>query len=223
MNKKRKEATQKFLSIIKRLDANGTNVERMSKFFNGMTDQQFDKYMRDLRDGKTQNYLVVPNMSKRAGIDTLLKVAKDIDCKLYQRIWIKDEEGKEYLTPHKHMVLNLPLRRMQQYLDKKMSVADSDTTIDGLTGQVTGSDRASSITNAEVQALGSKGLQKTLTEFVTVKGGNIAAYGEFKRQLEEEGSSRLSNLEVDSVSRSAVIANVLFESIHIENNFVERE
>ena len=110
---------------------------------------------------------------------------------------------------------------MQQFLDKKLSVAESDTQIDGLTGQITGKDDPASITGPEIRVMHARGLDNTLKEMISVRGGNIGAYGDFKHQLEETGDASLGDIQTDSVSRTAMVTQVILESMHLDNNLVD--
>jgi hypothetical protein len=190
--------------------------------FTDATDKQFEKLMLGLKHGHWQFHIYLPNMKERFSTRDLLETAKMVDCKIFHRLWLTNPAtGKKYLTRHAYPVYNVPLRRMEQFLDKKMSVPDGDKTIDGLTGQVTGKDKASAISNPEIQGLHSRGLRKTLDELVTVRGGDITSYGEFRSQLEEQGDSSLRTLGGNSVSRTAKIAEVFLTAMHIESNLVE--
>ena len=216
---KKKKILKYVVESIAGIDPNGDNVKRYTDMFNKMSDKEFHQFMVNMRDGKWQFHLVIPNMTKKTPPANVIATAKKVGCELFHRLWLTDEgSGRKYLTRSKHVVLNLPVRRMQQYLDKKLSVSESDTSIDGLTGQVTGADRSSSITNPEIQALNSKGLNKTLSELVTVRGGDIGAYGEFKRSLEEQGDASLDALESNSISRTAKVTEILLAGMHIESN-----
>lgn len=206
---------------IKKIDPDGFNYARYEKLFNDLNDKQFVKLMDDLKAGNWQFHIYLPNMKKRVSTNDVLDTADAVGCKLFHRIWITDPNtGRKYLTRHEYPVYQIPVRRMEQFLDKKMSVPDSDTTIDGLTGQVTGKDKGSSLSNPEIQGLHSRGLSRTLDELVTVRGGDIASYGEFKRQLEEQGDGALNTLSGGSVSRTARIAQVFLDAMHIDSNLV---
>lgn len=201
------------------MDPSKLNSNRYRKIIGGMSDKQFDEFMKAMRDDKFQLHIVAPNMKLHLKNSDLLKAADFINLKLFHRIWMTDYvTGRRYLTPEEYLVVQLPIRRQQQFLDEKMSVPDNDKTIDGLTGQVTGDSRACSITNPEIQILAARNLNYTLQEFVTVRGGNIAQYGEMKRQLEETGEVRLNRLDPNSKTRVAVVANVLLKSMMIDNN-----
>lgn len=201
------------------IDPSKTNSNRYKKMINAMNNKQFDDFMRLMKDGKFKMHIVTPNMKIHLKNKDLLRAADFLKLKLFHKIWMHDDTtGKKYLTPEEYLVVQLPVRRQQQFLDEKMSVPDNDKTIDGLTGQVTGDSRACSLTNPEIQILAARNLNATLQELVTVRGGNIGQYGEMKRQLEETGEVRLSKLDPNSKTRVSVVANVLLKSMMIDNN-----
>lgn len=222
------EKKKKVLAYLKQklapIDPGGVNYQRYEKLFSDMNDKQFDQFMINMRDGKWEFHIVVPNMGPKFSLHELLSAADGVGLKVFHRIWLTDaSSGRRYLSRSEYPILKLPIRRMQQFLDKKLSVPDNDTTIDGLTGQVTGDDKAASISAPEIQALHSRGLKTVLNEFVTVRGGDIANYGEARRQMEEQGSVRLGSLDASSVSRTAKITQVLLESMHIDSNLISED
>ena len=104
-----------------------------------------------------------------------------------------------------------------------MSVPHSDRKVDAMTGQVAWEDQSATITNPEIQALISKGLPNILKEVVTVRGGNIEAWnGEMKQQAEETGTVNLDEIGDNSITRSAVVTEVLLESMLLDTNLTER-
>jgi len=221
-SEKRKKAEAYILQSITALDkhALGDNIKRYKAMFAAMSDTQFDKYMKALRDNKTCVYMYMPNMTKRPKIGDLLTIAKKLGIKMFHRIKIYDTAtDKYYLTNETYPIFRLPVRRLQQFLEKKISIPHGDSKIDTLTGQVAFDDRSAKITNPEIQALQSKGLNNTLHEFVSVRGGNIEAYGgEFKRQAEETGIVLLQDISGDSKTRSAVVTQLFLEGLMLETN-----
>lgn len=222
LSEKRKKILAYIKKSLKRIDPSGVNYTRYEKLFNDLSEPQFDKLMKSLVAGEWEFHMYLPNMKDVVPVDEVLATAKEIGCKLFHRIWLTDPHtGRRYLSRHSYPVYNIPVRRMEQFLDKKMSVPDSDKTIDGLTGQVTGKDKGSSLSNPEIQGLHSRGLRTTLDELVTVRGGDIASYGEFRSQLEEQGDGNLKAIGGNSISRTAKVAEVYLDAMHIENNLVE--
>lgn len=212
----------KILDIFHTVEPEDTNVKRMKSFLENMTVQEFDKYIQYLKSGDTQIFMYAPNVKTTIKQTNILKAAKKLGVLIQERIWMTDiVTGKRYLTPNKYVILKLPIRRVSQFLLHKMSMPESDKTIDVLTGQVTGDDRASSITQVEIQALFARDLKNTLIELVKVRGGDISAYADFKQQLSETGEISLQALDTSSTARSVVITSVFLKSMMLDNNLYE--
>lgn len=221
--KKKKQLIIDYIcSVCDIMDPSKLNSKRYHRLLDSMSDKEFDQWMQYVKDGKWKIHIVAPNLVVTLKNENSLKAADKVKCKLFHRLWMTDDStGRQYLTDNEYLVLNLPVRRQQQFLDEKMSVPDNDKQIDGLTGQVTGDSKSSSVTNPEIQILAARGLDATLEEFVNVRGGNIAAYSDFKRQAEETGEIKLNSLDQNTRSRVAVVGQVLLRSMMIENNIVE--
>lgn len=219
-----KEKKDKILKYITKhmdvLDPSGDNTKRYKKMIDSMSDTQFKEFIQNIRDGKFQLHLIMPNMTHNVEMNNLLKVADDIKLKLFHKLWLTDTTtGQTFLTKHEYPVIQVFIRRQSQFLDEKISLPDDDSVTDLLTGQVTNDDRSSSFTQPEIQALYTKDLTKTLVEVLKIRGGDIKSYGEFKRQLEETGMASLNNIDPNSKTRSVVIAGVLLKGCHLDSNF----
>lgn len=219
---KRKKITEYLLTHLKMLEPGGTNAARYEQLLSAMSDEEFSEYMDALATGKVQLHIFTPNLKVVLKVEDILKTAKSVQVDLCQRVWLTDKvTGKKYLSVHAYPILQLPIRRVKQYLLHKISVPTSDKTIDALTGQVTGDDRSSSISQVELQALYARGLKNVILEFAKVRGGDVHAYSNFKLQMEETGEASLDNLEQGTINRSAVIASVFLKGMHLDNNLVE--
>ena len=201
------------------MDPSGDNSKRMKDMFAKMSDTGFAKFMELVRKGEYQINLIMPNVSKPVKMENLLKAADEVGLKLQQKLWIKDDvTGKKYLTNESYLILTLPIRRTQQEWDKKLSVPSRDKKVDLLTGQVIGEDDAAALSAPEIQSLGSRGLDKVLLELVRVRGGDVTAYGDFKRQQQETGQATLDSLNPNTRVRSADVARVLMYGMMLDSN-----
>lgn len=218
----RKKTEDLILKHISMADPSGFNTKRYREKFDAMNDREFATWMGEIRDRKRQLTMYAPNMKVNLRIDDLLATAKALGIELTERLRLWDHIGQRYyLTPHKYLVLTLPVRRLKQYLMDKMSVPESDKTLDLFTGQVVRPDKGSSISMTEMQTMMSKGLQKTITELTNVRGGNVHAYADFKASLEENGSVNLSELDPNTKVRSTVVGSVYLTANMLENNMAE--
>jgi hypothetical protein len=223
MNKtdKRKLVEEKILSIMKTIDPGLTNYNRYEEMFKNMSDEEFDIFMNDLKEGKIKLTLLTPNLKVYIKQEDLLKAADDLGLELFERLRFKDKAtGKYFLTPNKYLITKLPVRRTRQFLMHKLSIAENDKRIDALTGQVTSDDKASSISYPEAQLMYARGLNNCITEFMKVRGGDIHAFATFKQQLEETGSVQMNTLDQNTLPRSAVVLSAVLKSMYFDNNLV---
>ena len=222
MNAKRKKVEEYIYKHLATLDPSGYNVKRRKEQFSKMSDKEFDRYMHNLKEYKEKLPIETPNMKVVLKIEDCKKTCENLNIPICEKLKLWDPSTRRYFTtPYGYLILELPIRRVKQYLMDKMSVPDSDKTVNPLSGQVTKPDKGSAISNVEAQTYDSKNLYKNLDELMTVRGGNLEAYSAFKAQLENTGSARMSELDFTTGVRSAMIGQVLLESMHFENNLAE--
>ena len=219
---KRKLIEEKIISIMDILDPAGDNSARYRNIFANMGDQEFSQFMNDIKNKRVKLTLFAPNMSKFIQQEDCIKAADALNVKLFEKLEFKDKAtGKYFLTPNEYMILKLPVRRTRQFLMHKLSIAENDKKIDMLTGQVTGDDKASSLSFVEAQLLYARGLDNTLIEFMKIRGGDIHAFATFKQQLEESGSAKIESLDPTTLPRSTVVMNAVLKAMYFDNNLVE--
>ena len=220
MSSKKNKIRDYVVNIMNTLDPSKTNGKRYTKFFDDMSETKFKDYMTKLKNGETQLYIIIPNMKLSMKMDDIHKAIEMTGAKVFQKLRIKDQStGKTYLTENEYPVLSLPIKRMQQIADKKLSVSPSDGKTDAMTGALLDSEKSSGISYPEIQILYAQGLIETLYELIKVRGGDIASYSEFKRQLEETGRVEIGRISGDSATRSVVMTDVLLKAMHYNSNF----
>jgi hypothetical protein len=215
----RKAAQDWFFNLLKSVDDTDVNVKFYEKKFGNMDDKMFDKYMKDLQDGKTKLYFYTPPKVVNINTAKVIAAAEKIGLKLFERLLLWDHVTKRYiLTPQEYLVVDLPVRPQKQYLDDKISLPEGDTKISTTSGQVMKPDKGSSIAIVELQTILSKGLKSSAYELMRVRGGDIYAYANLKSQLEETGSATLDSIPDDSRARSNEILKAYFTGMHLGTN-----
>lgn len=213
------EAEMRRLNI---LDNKLSNHTRYVNLFNSFSDDDFHKYMLGMRAGEIRLFIYIPNMVGKLKLNDLFEVADSLGLSLFERICFKDPAtGNVYTTPEEYLVLNVPVRRVSQTLEHKRSIPDSDRRINFLSGQVVKPDKAASMSRIEAQVLLGNGLDFTTTELMKYRGGDISAYGDFKRSLEETGHADITISGSGSVARSAVIFQNFLKGMHLDVNIVD--
>lgn len=219
ISNKKKQILDYICKVVDTIDHSKSNSKRYKELIEKMSDKEFDDFMKKMKSGEFQLHMTMPNMKSHMDASDLFKAADLVGAKIFHKVWMTDPDtGRKYLTNKEYPVLKVPVRRQQQFLDKKLSVPESDKKIDPLTGQVTMDDKSAALSNPEIQILYSRGLETTLLELIKVRGGDIHAYGEFKRQMEETGEGELNVIDLNSRTRSSVIAGVFIKGMHLENN-----
>lgn len=214
---RRKSTTDFLLEVVKNAEETKLNYDRYKEKFEAMTDEQFDRYMQSLRDDTEMFYMQVPNLIAKVNTEDLYATAEKLKLEVFERLWVTDAvTGEVYLTPNRYLVANVPIRRQIQVQEKKISTSNGNVT-DAFTGQPAGDARASGFTFPETHALNELDLHSVLHEFVNVRGGNIYACADLKRQLEESGSASSAVL-ADSRTRVAMMTKTIFECMHYEIN-----
>lgn len=229
MNEKRKATTERILkNIAKIIPGDKTNVEILQTQLNGLTDQQFEDYIRSLGPAKTpdeigrRNFLpfYLPNLSKnKISIARNYKLARDLGRSIDHRLIMTDAAtGLKYVTPHPYPVVDLPVRRQAQTEYKKRSIPEHNQKIDDLTDQPTNDSKGSRVSAPELAALNSRGLKQTIMEFINVRGGNSAAYREMKRLLIEKGECRMDEVMGLGKAKSTQTLAAYLNCMHLGNN-----
>lgn len=218
---KQKETIELICSLVDKVDVSKEASTRYRKYLSAMSPEAFQDFMMKLKKGEDVLYVNMPNLKKHGvSLDNNLKVAKSLGVEFYKRLRVKDPTtGKTYLTPRKYAVIDLPVRRQIQTIKSGISVPTDDRHIDAMTGQVTGISRAAKLTTPENFVLYSKGLEKSITELVKVRGGDTEAQIEAYNQIYETGSFSLKEIQaLNTRAVSSITLNNLLKTMHIDNN-----
>lgn len=224
MNPKRKKVQDYIMNLLKSVSPKDKlNKKRYTEFFEKLTDAEFDTWMNDIKSGKTKLYYIQKNGQDADALlseNDIIDTANKIGVELEQRVNIWDSSQQRYYkTPYKYLILQVPVRRLKQNLLSKMSVPDGDTKINPTTGQVVKPDKAASVSMTEAQTIASKGLSKTLTELLTVRGGDVTSYGNYKALLEDMGDVSLKELNLtNSTVRSVSVTRAYLQAMGLDNN-----
>jgi hypothetical protein len=153
---KRKQIEEKIYKTFDLLDKTGANTQKYKTLFKSMSDDKFDKYIKEfLADDKKNFYLeVLPNKNCprikdcKEALD-YLKVPAEEYIYYRQDGHEKDPIRSRYKVP----VLYINLRRLQQMLSKKNTYSLDINKRNMKTGQVTADDKIARISDMETFSL----------------------------------------------------------------------
>lgn len=221
MNAARREATDLAVKLLSKFAGKNDSVKAIEEMLNGLTDKEFDTYMKHMAEGEEIIPYIMPNLSKsRLSVEKNLKIAEELKHPFFERVWLTDPAtGETYLTPEKYLVVDLPLKRLQQHLHKKISIPADNKHVDDLTAQPTGDSKGSKVSFPELQILYSHGLDDVIREVFKFRGGDEEAFRAMEREIAQSGSVKMDDIDHgDTKPKATRTLGVLLRSAHLENN-----
>jgi hypothetical protein len=217
----RKAATAELLKWIEKLIPGSANPDAYAKSLAKLSDAQFGEYMQKLADGEEILSLIAPNLEdKKLTMENNLAIAKELGHSFFERLWLTDSTtGEQYLTPIQYMVVDLPLRRQQQTLLKKIKIPEDTRHIDELSGQPTGPSKGARISFPELQALNAQGFDKAIEEMIKYRGGDEKGFQAMTRQVIATGGVSINALaRTPTKVTSTRTLSTFLTGMHLKNN-----
>lgn len=218
----RELATKYILDLIQEIDPSGYNREITQADLAGLTDEQFAALMQDYEDGTDRPRIYAPNFGPvNLDVDRNLAIAERIGHKFMQQLVIgsTDEDTPTYITPPEYMVLEVPWRRTIQIASHGVSVAEHNNSVDHKTGAVSGASAASKLSAPEQGVLAAMGMDNTIKELASVRGGDEGSWQAMEVMFQRTGEASLSQIENFSTGPESVKAlSALLTGMHIANS-----
>lgn len=221
----RAAAEHEILTIIEDMCPGSPNADLYRTKFASMDDVAFEQFIARLEKGTEQLAIISPNFGANQ-LDTgrNLEIGERLGHKWFQRIWVPEQDGNRgYLTPVEYLVVDLPLRRQAQILDKKISIPEDNNSVDNFTGQVTGASKGSKMSYPEVQVLASLGLEHSLTEFLKYRGGDGKGFNAMNTVISRTGGVSMNAIEPYSgtVTSTQTLSSFL-TGMHLRNTLLAK-
>lgn len=221
----RKLAESEILTVIEEMIPRSDNTQLYKTLFSSMDDDAFEQFIDDLDTGKKQLAIIAPNFSK-VQLDTgrNLEIGERLGHKFFQRIWMPAKDGMpSYLTPVPYLVIDLPLRRQAQILEKKISIPEDNNSVDDFTGQPTGKSKGSKVSYPEVQVLAALGLTESLTEFLKYRGGDEKGFNAMNTMINRTGGVSMNAIEPFSGTVKATQSlSTMLTGMHLKNTLISK-
>lgn len=220
----RAAAEKEIITWIEKLLPGSPNTEIYKQRFKSMSDKEFDEFMNQLENEEVILSIIAPNLNEhQLTVENNFKVAKELGHNFFERIWM--DEGNEvppYLTNHEYLVIDLPLRRQAQFLQKKISIPASNNVIDNLTGQPTGPSKGSKISYPEGQVLAAIGLDNCIVEMIKYRGGDLKGFNAMNSAINSTGGVDMTQLDKlgSKVKSTTTLRSYLF-SLHLNNTLTD--
>jgi len=221
--KNRKKVEEYILTWIKKITKDDSNVNLYKELFKSMSNEKFDKFMEELKNGRILQIIVPPDskVDKNINVKNNMKLGKELGISFYQKLTYGP--GGPYKnkvqTPVKFVVVDSTFRRLRQTVEKGVTVSKNVKHVDMLTGQVVGDSQASKITLPELQLLNGMGVKDVMVEFLKFRGGDLGANRAMNNYLMRYGSASMNVLKsyADGVVSTKTL-KAYFNAIHLKVN-----
>ena len=147
------------------------NIGLISNLIDDMSDKELESMIEDLENKKSVIPLIVPNGST-IDYEDLLATTKKRKVNLHKKI-ITIDGNKRTKGRIPRLVMEVPVKKLAQLVDKKRSIADDQHSVNHLTGQVTGASKSMSITNPELSLWSGNGMSDSIREATKYRGGDV--------------------------------------------------
>lgn len=217
----RKAAIAQLVSDLEDILPGGGNKELYEQCFAKMSDKEFDEFMKKIESGEQLLALIAPTNTKiKLNMRRMLRLAERWGQPLRERVWIEPGAGlPRYLSNKKYLIMRKVIRRQGQLLEDKISIPKNSNTIDEMTGQPVGESKGAGISFPEMNILSSTGMDKSLEELISVRGGNIKAYQLMNAIIDNTGEVSLAELKITGTRAEAIEnTNMLLTCMHLGNN-----
>lgn len=221
----RKDAEAVIYSLLDRIDPSGHNTKLLKEQFGNLSDTQFKEYVQAVADKKAFIPIVLDNMNgSQITFENNKKLAEELGISFYQRIKLYDEAvGVWYTSFYESWVADLPVRRQSEMLESKISLPDDHKHIDDYTDQPVGDSKGSSMSAPESLILIGKGAESSVTEFVAVRGGDLAAMRTMEQSIHETGGASLKHaIDTGTGAKASRTLSTFLFGMHFDNNLVEK-
>ncbi len=216
-----KPATRKAVEafILKHLDIidpSKTNSQLYTNLFKSMSDaallRLIEKRVPIYMPNDGPVYIDPPKVVEAA--------KREFGYDFYQHAYFTDPKtGVVSKTVFKHMVMDVPVRRQTQMIEKKASMPVHNRTIDKMTNQPTGASKSSSFSFPQAYVMFSKGYDQSLGELLQDRGGNMKAYRVIDRQIRLTGSaSRNFPGREKTKTKSVQTLGIIYKGMHLGNS-----
>lgn len=220
----RKAVEKEALAFIDMFLPGSPNVEITKEMFSRMDDDQFDEWIDNLANRKEYVNLYAANLAPvTLSMQRHYDIADKLEFPLFQRLKLTDRAtGQVLLTPNKHLIGMLPMRRQVQMLAKKRSIPGSSHIVDQRSGQVSGGSKGSRLSGPEIQVNVSKGLKQSIIELVKFRAGDAISYNQMNRQILETGHASLSAImaETPGFVKSNKTLSIYLSAGLLKNNLI---
>lgn len=223
MNTKRKQVEKLYLSTLIKADPTKTSYNIYKEMFDSMDDDEFDKYMKSIRDGRTCTIMETDQDKNPMSLKNIENALNHIGESVEEYIYFRhlNPSGKPTRSPTKCIVINICEKRMQQHISKKNGISTSNTDRNPISGTVTGHDKNGILSDVEVTGLTVHGCKSIIKELMGVRADHMIDKEVANQLISKNGYFYLSDLPDKLEDKTALhVLNVYLLGAGIKTDLI---
>lgn len=194
----RKEIEQLIYNVFDAIDPSGTNTQKYRSHFEGMSDTEFEKFMKSfLKNDEEQFILDIVEFEHDLSMDKCEKAAKVLGIPLTEYVympWLTMDKENVVVSKEKCLVGYINVKRPQQMVHKKNGISISNTKISALTNQVVDHDKNARDSDIEASMLVALGADEILKELHGPRADDPVMKREMNQNIATKGYVSLEDL-----------------------------
>lgn len=193
----RAESEAYILHWIEEIAPGGQNRKLYQDKFAAMSDEEFEAMIAGLEADTVHLAVIAPNFAEpRLTVENNFRVGDALGHTFFQKVNVPAKNGMPaYQTPIPYLIMDLPVRRQAQLLEKKISIPEHNNAVDDRTGQPTGPSKGSKISYPETQVLAALGMNDCLLEMLKYRGGDEKGFNAMTTMISRTGGVSLKAIE----------------------------
>ena len=222
-NKLRKEIEAIIYKFFDKMDKSETNSEYYKNLFAKMSNDDFYKFASLDFPYRFHHkpWVVEPTMGD------IKEALNFIGVPLMEKVSLpyvfKDENGVA-VNSKEALVIYPPMKKMQQFITHKNSVAIDIDNRDMKNGQLLGADKGGKTTDIELESLGILGLDNCLEEFSGAKADSMESKSLMYNTISTTGQVSSKDIQTDNTdSLSRNLMSVYLMGANINSNIVNQD
>lgn len=222
-----KECKRLIYGTFDKLDPTGINTKLYKDELEKMNNAEFEKYFKAFCSDPDVNFKWrIQPYKNDMQMENIIEAAKFLNVPLFEYVYmpfVQSAEGTNdiYKTMQPVAVGYLHDKRLQQILSKKNSMSIHTENRSATTGQVTGHDKNSRVSDMENIALTTLNSPELLNEFLSAKADDMYMKTEMLKQIKNDGYVDLSQIRSTPKNKVAInTLDVYFTSLGIKTNLI---
>jgi len=228
MTDKRKRIQEMVIQTMALLDPTKINAKKYSDMFNGMSDQEFSKWITEFLEDEKSNFRLdieeFGDGSRVLKFENVDKAAKYLNIPLFEHIYVphnSTDPTRPIRSKQPVLVGYLNVKRVQQLVTKKTGLTMSDTDRDESTGRLKGDSKGGVMTAIENEVLAGMGAKDVMSEFLGTRADNVQEYNAMLQQIAETGSVKLEDCKTGIYDKPSLLrADIYFMCMGIKTDIV---